>query len=137
MGYFPVDGQYEATPLASTETLVRNEKSGDCVDPRTLPPEHKVETADERNNRQATLGRFLASHHAKMLDREASVGRGSWYVHAHHHPSNPFLYDQFNNLNLRDVVGYNLVLESDCLSLKNGKVQKKVVQRDTEYYDVG
>jgi len=136
MGDFRVDGQYEATQLASTETLTRNEKSRACVDPSTLPPEREFETANERNNRQATLNRFLTSHHTKMLDREASVGRGSWYFHAHHHPSNPFLYDSFNSLSLKDVVGYNLVLESNCLSLKDGKVQKKVVQRNTEYYDV-
>jgi hypothetical protein len=71
-----------------------------------------------------------------MLDREAAVGRGSWYFHVHHHPSNPFLYDEFNNLSLKDVVGYNVVMESVCHSMKDGHVDKKVLQRDLEYYDV-
>jgi len=136
MGHFHVEGQYEGTQLASTDSVERNEKSGKCVDPASLTREATPETDDKRAERQTALGNFLKFHHQKMLKREASVGRGSWYFHLHHHPSNPFLYDEFNNLSLKDVVGYNLVLESDCLSMKDGRVQKRVLQRDTEYYDV-
>lgn len=136
MGHFPIAGQYEGTQLASSDYFERNQQSGKCVAPDMLPVERKFETDEERNTRQANLGRFLAYHHHKMLDREASLGRGSWYFHLHHHPSNPFLYDGFNKLSLKDVIGYNLVLESDCLSMKDGHVQKKVLKRDTEFYDV-
>ena len=95
-----------------------------------------METGEERLARQATLGSFLAFHHDKMLGREAAAGRGSWYFHAHHHPSNPFLYDEFNALSLKNVIGYNLVLESVCLSMKDGHVEKKVLARTEEFYDV-
>jgi hypothetical protein len=136
MGHFSADGHYEGTQLASTDSVKRNELSGSCASPDTFEPEHAKETEEERIARQAKLGNFLAFHHAKMLQREAAVGRGTWYLHIHHHPSNPFLYDEFNALSLNDVVGYNLVLESACHSMKDGHVQKKVLARTTEFYDV-
>lgn len=136
MGHQGVEGQYDGTQLASTDSMERNELSGTCAPPSAITPERALETEEERLARQATLGRFLAFHHDKMLGREAAVGRGSWYFHAHHHPSNPFLYDEFNALSLKNVIGYNLVLESVCHSMKDGRVEKKVLARATEFYDV-
>jgi hypothetical protein len=136
MGHQHMEDQYTATTLASTKTLARNETSGQCVAPSAINEEHPVENEQQKLARQATLGNFLAYHHDKMREREAAVGRASWYLHAHHHPSNPFLYGEFNSLSLNDVVGYNLVMESVCHSMKEGVVVKKVLARATEYYDV-
>ncbi|OYX51852.1 MAG: hypothetical protein B7Y90_00570 [Alphaproteobacteria bacterium 32-64-14] len=136
MGHHDVAGQYAATQLASSHTLERNEKSGQCVAPSAFTESNYTETREQKLDRQENLYNFLHYHHRKMEEREAAVGRGSWYLHAHHHPSNPFLYEEFNALNLNDVVGYNLVMESICHSLKDGVVGKKVLARATEYYDV-
>lgn len=136
MGHQALEGQYDGTQLASTDSVERNELSGACASPSRFAHEQPFETPEKTAERKAALGRFLSFHHHKMMDREASVGRGSWYFHAHHHPSNPFLYEGFNSLSLKDVVGYNLVMESGCFSLKEGKVQKKVLARATEFYDV-
>lgn len=136
MGHHPIDGHYEGTMLASSTSVDRHKLDGQCVDPRTLKDETPAETPEQSAIRTEALQRFLAHHHDKMLEREAAVGRGSWYFHAHHHPSNPFLYDEFNNLPLDQVVGYNLVVESACHSMKDGQVQKKLLKRDTEYYNV-
>lgn len=136
MGHHDIEGQYMATTLASSDTYARNEHSGLCSDPALFGETRYVEDDEQRLARQASLGNFLNYHHDKMLEREASVGRGSWYFHAHHHPSNPFLYDEFNALSLKDVVGYNLVMESVCHSMKDGRVQKKVIAHTKEYYDV-
>lgn len=136
MGHHDVEGQYMATTLASSGKVDRNEKSGACVAPSSFNEKNYTETDAQRLARQETLGNFLAYHHQKMLGREAAVGRGSWYFHAHHHPSNPFLYDEFNALSLNNVIGYNLVLESVCHSMKDGRVEKKVLARTTEFYDV-
>ena len=136
MAMHGVAGQYEFTRNASTDSVQRNELSGTCPSPVSLASETHIETAAEHDLRATRLGLFLRNHHEKMLFREAAVGRGSWYLHAHHHPSNPFLYKDFNSLSLNDVVGYNLVMESVCHSLKDGRVQKKVLKRDTEFYDV-
>lgn len=136
MGHHDLDGHYMATTLASSDTLERNEKSGECAPPAVFGETRYLENEEQKLARQESLGHFLTYHHDKMLDREAAVGRGSWYFHAHHHPSNPFLYDEFNALSLKDVVGYNLVIESVCHSMKDGKVQKQVIARTTETYDV-
>lgn len=135
MGHYGAPGHYEATQLASTDSVERNELSGTCPEPNAFAQE-PAEAADKKAERQGELGNFLHNHHAKMLDREAAVGRGSWYFHMHHHPSNPFLYEGFNNQPLKEVVGYNLVLESVCHTIEDGKVSKKVMKRDTEFYDV-
>ncbi len=135
-GHHALEGHYEGTQLASTDSVERNEQSGKCVAPSSLARESSPETAEEKLARQTNLGRFLTYHHNKMADREAAVGRGSWYFHAHHHPSNPFLYDEFNALSLTRVIGYNLVLESVCHSMKDGHVEKKVLARTVEFYDV-
>lgn len=136
MGHHDIEGQYMATTLASSDMYARNEHSGLCTDPAMFGETRYVETEEQKLARQASLGNFLNYHHDKMQEREAAVGRGSWYFHAHHHPSNPFLYSEFNALSLKDVVGYNLVMESVCHSMKDGRVQKKVIAHTKEYYDV-
>lgn len=136
MGHQGIEGHYDGTQLASTDSVERNELSGACISPSAFKPERPLETEEERLARQETLDRFLAFHHHKMVTREAAVGRGSWYFHVHHHPSNPFLYDEFNALSLENVIGYNLVLESVCHAMKDGRVEKKVLARTAEFYDV-
>ncbi len=135
LGSQSLDGHYEHTMLASTDSVERNQHDGQCVAPSTL--EHgPAETAQARAERQGRLERFIIAHHAKMLAREAAVGPGTFYFHVHHHPSNPFLYDEFNKLSLSDVVGYQQVIESACHRLVNGRVEKQVLARDTEYVSV-
>lgn len=136
VGMHDVEGHYAMTFLASSENVERNELSGTCADPATFSDTNYVETEEWKLARQERLGRFLNFHHDKMLEREAAVGRGSWYFHVHHHPSNPFLYESFNALSLNDVIGYNLVLESVCHSLKDGRVQTRSLARTAEFYDV-
>jgi len=54
----------------------------------------------------------------------------------HHHPSNPFLYADFNMLDLQDVTGYNVVVESVCHTHDHGKVQARAVGKLVEHFDV-
>jgi len=133
MGSQPVAGQYAYTMLASADSVERNKTSGTCPVPDAPLA---VETPAQRTERQARLSRLLRAHHQKMLGREAALGLGSYYLHLHHHPSNPFLYSEFNTLSLRDVVGYRLVLESVCHRLDQGRVVKTVRARNAEYFDV-
>ncbi len=131
-----VPGQYAFTRNASTDSVQRNELSGTCPDPSSLDEQSAVETPEQKARRTRQLALFLRNHHADMQSHEDAVGRGLWYLHAHHHPSNPFLYQPFNALSLDRVTGYNLVMESVCHSMKDGRVQKRVLKRDTEHYDV-
>ncbi|GAM98197.1 hypothetical protein U91I_01829 [alpha proteobacterium U9-1i] len=129
-------GHYEHTTLASARFLDRNEASGQCADPATFPRRGYAETPAQHTERMEWLQRFLSTHHAKMEGREATFGRGNFYFRSHHHPSNPFLYSEFNALPLSDVVGYRLITESACYGLDAGRVTKRVLARNVEYFSV-
>jgi hypothetical protein len=129
-------GHYEHTMLASARTVDRNDLSGQCADPSSFPVRGTVETQAQRTERMDWPQRFLSAHHAKMLEREATFGRGNFYFRSHHHPSNPFLYSEFNALHLSEVVGYRLVMESACFGLNAGHVTKRVLARNVEYFGV-
>lgn len=132
LGAQAIMGQYGHTTLASSASLERQQKDGQCVAPSTFT-HAKSETAEAR---EAQLSRFLIAHHKKMLARDPTQARQSCYFRFHHHPSNPFLYAAFNALSLETVVGYQQVIESVCHSMNGGHVEKKVVARDTEYVSV-
>jgi hypothetical protein len=93
-------------------------------------------TAKARAERLEPVGRFIRAHHDKMLEREAWAGRYSYYFRSHHHPSNPYLASAFSALDLKDVTHYNLVIESVCHALKDGKVVKRVVARPEDSFNV-
>ncbi|MBY9067901.1 hypothetical protein K1X12_13405 [Hyphomonas sp. WL0036] len=131
-----VEGQYDHTMLASSDSVERNEADGRCISPSSLTDRLPLETEEARLARQERMRRFIVAHHEKMLAREDAFGKGSYYFHVHHHPSNPFLYPEFNALSLHDVVGYQQVIESSCHKLVKGHVEKRVLARDTEYVDV-
>jgi hypothetical protein len=135
MGMHPLKNHFDHTMQASAGTVERNEWSGTCPDPATLP-QTEGENVERRLERQASVARFLRAHHEKMVGREAMFGLGNYYVHLHHHPSNPFLYPEFNQLRLSDVAGYKLVFESVCHRLEDGKVAKFTWAKDAEYFDV-
>lgn len=135
MGNQPEANQYDFTQLGSSHVLAANKTSGTC--PTPLPVASPAsESPEARAERLGNLERFLKANHAKMLAREDTFGRGSYYWRLHHHPSNPFLYDAFNKLSPHDVVGYRLVTESQCLTMDHGKVVKKAWPRMAEYFSV-
>ncbi len=136
MGHYPIKGQYSATMQGGTYDLDRSRWSGSCPDPSSLPAGQVDETPEAKAARLAYLERFLTAHHEKMLAREARFGRRSYYFHLHHHPSNPFLYPDFNQLSLGDVVGYNLVVASICHSMDEGHVVKRTLAKNSEFFSV-
>lgn len=129
-------GHYEHTRLASAKYLDRNELSGTCPAPAVFPDRGYLESETDAAGRNAWLQSFVSAHHEKMSEREAAFGRGSYWFRSHHHPSNPFLYAEFSALSLSEVVGYRLVMESACYGLENGRVTKRVLARDVEYFSV-
>ena len=82
------------------------------------------------------LSRFLLAHHTKMVRRAAEYGAYSYYFRSHHHPSNPWLYEDFNSLDLNSIRSYRLVTQSVCLKLVNGRVQERELKRDEVKFDV-
>ncbi len=138
LGYMdgvPHSGHYGHSNWNSVPHYERQLTSGTCP----APPTGKVEgeeTPEHRAVRLEKLGRFIRAHHAKMIDRAETFGPNSYYLRLHHHPSNPYLFGEFSNLNLKDVRAYNLVLESACYQLHDGHMTKKVVGKSVDRFDV-
>ena len=118
---FPIPGHYEWGMIGNSWDAARNEVSGTCPNPTTLPAQ-TPETSAEAAARHAALQSFLSAHHAKMLAREDAFGKGSYYLRLHHFPSNPYQFAAFNALSLKDVVGYRSVVKSACLDIRDGQV---------------
>jgi hypothetical protein len=128
------EGQYDHTNWNAARPYARQASSGTCPPPS--PDRARVDTAEMRTARLERIHRFLRAHHAKMLEREATFGKHTYYFRMHHHPSNPYLFPKFGSLNLADVRAYDLVLESVCHDIQNGRVIKRVVGRTVEHFDV-
>ena len=50
----------------------------------------------------------------------------TYYFYPHHMVPNPFEYQAFNGLRMSDIVAYDYRVDSVCLSLKDGKLQRDV-----------
>lgn len=59
-----------------------------------------------------------------------------YYLYPHHMQPNPWVFREFNNLKLEDIVGYRYVVESVCLDLRGGQLQRDVRHRSEFRYDV-
>jgi hypothetical protein len=128
-------GHYGHTPWNAATDYNRQITSGTC--PAPSPPDaSKIESEEQRKRRLEGIGRFLRAHHAKMLARQESRGKFGYYYRVHHHPSNPYLFGKFGALDLKAVRAYELVLESACYQLKEGRLIKRVVGRTVERFDV-
>ena len=49
-----------------------------------------------------------------------------YYVYPHHMLPNPVMFSDFNKLTMDDIVGYHYVVDSVCLTLKDGKLVRNV-----------
>jgi hypothetical protein len=135
MDTVPHYGQYAHTWWQSDYSYERHLTSGTCPAPEEVAP-NTLETDEQKASRLDSVGHFIRAHHAKMKVREELLGRNSFYFRSHHHPSNPYLFLDFNQLNMNEVAGYNLVVESVCHRMNRGKVEKTSVGRLVEYFDV-
>jgi hypothetical protein len=59
-----------------------------------------------------------------------------YYLYPHHMQPNPWVFTEFNRLKLEDIIGYRYVVESVCLDLKGGQLQRDVRHRSEFRYDV-
>jgi len=126
---------YASMPWNAARDYSRQLTSGTCPTPAS-DSTSKVESEPEHRKRLQSISRFIRAHHKKMLAREQTYGKFNYYYRVHHHPSNPYLFQEFSALDLKDVRAYDLVLESACYKLKDGHVVKKIVGRTVERIDV-
>jgi hypothetical protein len=127
-------GHFGFTLWGSSPNYERLLSSGKCIAPKNTT---ETESDIDKTARLERVGKFVRAHHAKMLSRRSWLGPHSYYYsRLHHHPSNPFLFAQFNNMRLSDIVAYNLVVESVCHRLKEGVVIPSVLGRTEERFVV-
>ncbi len=90
-------------------------------------------TCDPQTVAHQDSGVSLAAVKAMVLDTDRLMrqhpeakNHNLYYFYPHHMLPNPFVFTEFNNLRIDDIVGYQYVVESVCLSLKDGKLQRDV-----------
>lgn len=80
---------------------------------------------DESYGTLEDLANFVRLQHRIMQHRALD-----YRLLPHHHMPSPFLADPFVAVPSEQVQRYELVLESVCLSLDNGRLQRQVIKRD-------
>jgi hypothetical protein len=61
-----------------------------------------------------------------MRDHPAVKNYNLYYLYPHHMLPNPPMFSEFNKLTMEDIVGYYYVVDSVCLSLKDGKLHRDI-----------
>ncbi|MFL5333210.1 MAG: hypothetical protein ACJ8H8_08500, partial [Geminicoccaceae bacterium] len=87
----------------------------------------------------ATLGsvdRLVHETHAFMQRYPEIKNDNLYYLYPHHMQPNPWVFTEFNRLKLDDIVGYKYVVDSICLSLRDGALVRDVKNRAEFRFDV-
>ena len=67
--------------------------------------------------------------HRMMVENPAIKEYNLYYWYPHHMVAHPWLFTEFNRLRIEDIVGYRYVVESVCLSLREGHLRRDVRKR--------
>jgi hypothetical protein len=140
------EGHYFPTLGGSANRYDRRQTSGTCPPaPRmdftsdTVPErafKMKLESPEERAARLDKLKRLLRAHHDKMLWMTQRFGRFIYYGRAYIHPSNPWLFEEFDRIDLTKIEAYRLVTQSVCLKMKNGRLEEREIKRSVHEFPI-
>ncbi len=84
----------------------------------------------------AAVEALVRDTHRFMQANPVIKDHNLYYLYPHHMQPNPWVFTAFNRLRLEDIVGYRYVVESVCLGLENGQLQRDVRKRSEYRYDV-
>jgi hypothetical protein len=59
-----------------------------------------------------------------------------YYLYPHHMLPNPWVFTDFNDLRIEDIVAYEYVMDSVCLSLKDGELARDVHKHSVFRFDL-
>lgn len=104
----------------------------DLLSARRCEVPKRAQTNDERFGPIERVGDYMRAQHRAILEGADANGVYNYYRYPHHHVPSPGLADPFYAVDKRRVISYSYVLESVCVSLENGHLQRKVLSR-TEY----
>jgi hypothetical protein len=71
-----------------------------------------------------------------MTRYPAIKNQNLYYLYPHHMQPNPWVFTEFNNLRMEDIVGYKYVVDSVCLTLRDGALVRDVKKRAEFRFDV-
>ena len=83
-----------------------------------------------------TVETIVKNNHLFMTTYPLLKQTGLFYLFPHHMFSDPFYYDDFNRIPVSDIVRYRYVVDSVCLSLKNGVLVRDIKKRSEYPIDV-
>jgi hypothetical protein len=73
---------------------------------------------------------FIRKTHDFMRDHPFIKEYNLYYIYPQHMLPNPWVFTDFNRLNIDDIVAYKYVIDSVCLSLDDGRLVRNVRKRD-------
>jgi hypothetical protein len=73
--------------------------------------------------------RFIIAQHQRALRLEQSADAVSYNLYAHHHFSLPGRFSEFEALDLDEIVAYRYIVETVCMSVAEGSVERQVMTR--------
>ncbi|PIR38903.1 MAG: hypothetical protein COV35_05330 [Alphaproteobacteria bacterium CG11_big_fil_rev_8_21_14_0_20_39_49] len=108
--------------------------NGECK----LPPvdESKLETPEDEKIRLDNVERFVKAIHQDVLEDMNMYGKYSYYMRLHHHQSNPLLYEEFHNIDPRDIEYIKVITRSACTDMVEGKIKDKIIKQDEQIIKV-
>ena len=125
-------GHYLPTQWGSARRYERAKTSGRCPETSYID---NVESSQARAERLERVGKFLRAHHRKMAQRANEGGHNNFYLRSHHHPSNPWMYRTFNDLDVRKIKRYRVLTQSVCMALSDGRLIERIIKEDAVTFD--
>ncbi len=75
------------------------------------------------------VGEYVRAQHRQMLTRLDGKGRFNYYLLPHHHVPSPGVADAFHAADKRGIATYYFVVDSVCLSVKGGRLNRHLLKR--------
>ncbi|MDB5375191.1 MAG: hypothetical protein JWP04_3833 [Belnapia sp.] len=82
------------------------------------------------------MEQLVRNTHEFMLRHPQIKNSNLYYFYPHHMQPNPWMFREFNRLQIEDIVAYKYVVESVCLGLQKGQLTRDVRKRDEFIFDV-
>jgi hypothetical protein len=127
------EGHYPPSVWGAVFGHDRVASSGKCVAP---PPVTNPESAAHRRLRLERVRQFIVAHHEKMLRLTSRYGPLLKYIRGQHYLSNPWVFTEFDDLDLSKIRHYRMITQSVCLSLENGRLKERILKQDDVVFDV-
>lgn len=89
-------------------------------------------TSNESFGSLEKVSRYVKKHHQYVMSQIDGRGMFNYYLYPHHHVPSPFVEDPFYDVDKRDIQAYYYVIESVCLGLDHGRLDRRVMAR-SEY----